>query len=48
VLDTAAPSPHDIAEPGKEAAPASQRRITVRGRSCIVLRSQAGGASARR
>jgi isoamylase len=39
VVDTAAPSPHDIAEPGREPRLASQRRITVRARSCIVLRS---------
>jgi glycogen operon protein len=39
VIDTAEPSPHDIAEPGKEMKLASQTRLSVRARSCVVLRS---------
>ena len=39
VVDTAAPSPRDIAQPGSEVALADQTRLTVRAHSCIVLRS---------
>jgi glycogen operon protein len=37
-IDTARPSPDDIAEPGRESA-VGERRLVVRGRSCVVLRS---------
>jgi glycogen operon protein len=39
VVDTAEPSPSDIAEPGQEVRLADQTRIAVRARSCVVLRS---------
>jgi pullulanase/glycogen debranching enzyme len=39
VIDTAEPSPRDIAEPGAEIALADTTHYTVRARSCIVLRS---------
>jgi len=39
VVDTAEPPPRDIATAGKEAKLASQARLTVRARSCVVLRS---------
>jgi isoamylase len=39
VVDTSAPSPGDIAEPGMETKRADQTRIPVRARSCVVLRS---------
>ncbi len=39
VVDTAEPSPRDIAEPGAELGLADQIRITVRAHSCVVLRS---------
>ena len=39
VIDTSAPSPSDIAVPGAEGILASQLRIGVRARSCVVLRS---------
>jgi glycogen operon protein len=39
VVDTAAPSPHDIATPGDEALLADQHRISVRDHACVVLRS---------
>ena len=45
VVDTAEPSPHDIAEPGSEARLDSQTDFTVRARSCVVLRSLEGAAS---
>jgi isoamylase len=37
VVDTAAPSPGDIAEPGSEPMLADEARIQVRARSCVVL-----------
>ena len=39
VVDTAAPSPLDIAEAGAETQLPNQTRISVRARSCVVLRS---------
>jgi len=39
VVDTAAPSPSDITEPGHERAIADQSRIAVRAHACVVLRS---------
>ena len=39
VVDSAAPSPDDIAEPGSEARLDSRTSLTVRTRSCVVLRS---------
>lgn len=39
VVDTANASPGDIADPGREPAPPSQTRLTVRAHSCVVLRS---------
>jgi glycogen operon protein len=39
VVDTAEPSPGDIAEPGKEPELTDRARILVRARSCIVLRT---------
>jgi len=39
VIDTSAPSPRDIAGPGTEGTLASQVRINVHARSCVVLRS---------
>jgi glycogen operon protein len=39
VVDTAEASPLDIAQPGAEVRLASQTELTVRARSCVVLRS---------
>ncbi len=39
VIDTAAPPPGDIAEPGSERALEDPQRLLVRARSCAVLRS---------
>jgi isoamylase len=39
-IDTAAPSPGDIADPGKEPVLADQTRALVRARSCVVLLSR--------
>ena len=40
VVDTAEPSPRDIAAPGEERELSDPSRITVRARSCVVLRSE--------
>jgi glycogen operon protein len=42
VVDTAAASPHDIAEPGHERRLGDQRHLSVRAHSCAVLRSIRG------
>jgi glycogen operon protein len=39
VVDTGEVSPHDIAAPGEETRLPDQTRISVRARSCVVLRS---------